>query len=77
MVLTSLRSNRRFAFKNLVKTKAEHAGKYSLMPGKRILQRKPLTELYVNGSFMEDKGAREKELQKHCMEVYVHPRGDD
>ena len=43
------------------------------MLGKRISKRKPLTELYVNGSFTEDRGAWEKEPQRQCEEVNVDP----
>ena len=34
-------------------------------------QRRPLTELYVKGCFAEDRSIWEKELQRHCDEVYV------
>ena len=39
----------------------------------KILERKPLTELFVDGTFTEDREAWKKELQRHCDEV----RGDD
>ena len=44
----------------------------SLLLGKRTPKR-PLTELYVNGSFTVDRGAWERGLQRHCDEVYVDP----
>ena len=59
------------------KARAEHAVNCSLMPGKSIPKRKPLTELYVNGSVTEDTGAWEKELQKHCAEVFADPEEDN
>ena len=34
---------------------------------------KTKTELYVNGSSKEDRGAWEKELHRQCAEVYVDP----
>ena len=40
--------------------RAEHAVKCGLMHGKRISKRRPVTELYVNGSSTEDRGAWEK-----------------
>ena len=45
-----------------------HAVKCHMMPGKRIPQRRPLTELYVDGKFMEDRGVRNNELQRLCEE---------
>ena len=51
----------------------DHAMKSSLMPGK-LQKRKTLTELYVNGSFAEDREAWKKELQRHCDEVYQDPQ---
>ena len=42
------------------KARAEHAVKCGLMHGKRISKRRPVTELYVNGSSTEDRGAWEK-----------------
>ena len=47
-----------------MKARADHAVK-------EILKRKPLTELYVNGKFMEDRKEWKKELQRHCDEVFV------
>ena len=38
---------------------------------KNIEKKKPLTELYVTGSFTEDSGAWEEELQRDCAEVHV------
>ena len=48
------------------KARADHAVKCSMMPGKKILKRKPLTELYVNGKFTEDR--------EECDEVYMDPK---
>ena len=59
------------------KARAEHAVNCSLMPGKSIPKRKPLTELYVNGGVTEDTGAWEKELHGHCAEVYADPEEDN
>ena len=35
---------------------------------------KPLTELYVKGHFTEDREEWQKELQRHCEEVYTDLR---
>ena len=32
---------------------------------------KPLSELYVTGNFTEDREERQRELQRHCEEVYT------
>ena len=37
--------------------------------GKMIPKRNPLSESHVNGSFTEDRGAWEKEFQRHCYEL--------
>ena len=45
--------------------------KCCLAPGKRKVRRKPLSELYVNGIFTEDREEWQRELQRHCEEVYT------
>ena len=35
------------------------------------MKRKPLSELYVNGHFTEDKEEWQKELQRHCEGVHT------
>ena len=47
------------------KARADHAVKCSMVPGKKILKRKPLTELYVNGKFTEDR--------EECDEAHMDP----
>ena len=37
---------------------------------KRKVRRTALSELYVNGNFTEDRGRWQRELQRHCEEVY-------
>ena len=51
--------------------RTEHLVKCSLMPGKRTVQRKLLSELYVNGNVTEDREEWQRELQRHCEEVYT------
>ena len=41
------------------------------MSGRRKRKRKPLSELYVNGNFTEDREELQKCLQRHCEEVYT------
>ena len=53
------------------KARAEHLGKCSLAPGKRKVRRKPLSELFVKGNFTEDREEWQRELQRHCEEVYT------
>ena len=55
------------------KAMAEHAVKCSLMPSKGIPKERPLAEHYVNGSFTEHRGAWEKDLQRHSVEVHADP----
>ena len=50
---------------------AEHLVNCCLEPGKKKAKRKPLTELYVKGNFTEDGEEWQKELQRHCEEVYT------
>ena len=45
--------------------------KCCLEPEKKKTQRKPLTEMYVKGHFTEDREEWQKELQRHCDEVYT------
>ena len=58
--------------KHARKARANHAVKCSLSRGK-IPKRQPLTELYVNDSFTQDRDACKKELQRRGAEVYVDP----
>ena len=51
----------------------EHAMKCRLLLGKRMPKRQPLTELYLNGIFTEDRVAWDKEPQRHCAKVCVDP----
>ena len=62
---------RKILRKQARKARADHAVQCCLLPGKRIPKRKALTELYVNGIFTEDREEWQKELQRHCDEVYV------
>ena len=48
-------TNRRVLKKQARKARTNHLVKCSMMPGKKRLQRKPLTELYVNGKLTEDR----------------------
>ena len=58
--------------------RAERAVKCSLMFGERASKRNPLTELYVNSSFTEDRGAWEKEfITETLCGVFSGSRGDD
>ena len=45
---------RRVLRKQARKARAEHLVRCSLEPGKKKAKRKPLTELYVEGHFIED-----------------------
>ena len=55
------------------KARADHAVNRSMMPGNKILKRKPLTELCVDDKFTEDIEECNQELQRHCDEVYMDP----
>ena len=46
------------------KARAEHLVKCSLEPRKEKSKRKPLTELYIEGYFTEDRAEWQEELQK-------------
>ena len=61
---------RRVLKKQARKARAEHLVKYFLESGNTKVRRKPLTELYVKGSFTEERGEWQKELQRHCEEVH-------
>ena len=50
------------------KTWADHV-KCSIMPGKKILNKKPLTELYANDEFTDEREKWNQELQRQCDEV--------
>ena len=53
------------------KARAEHLVKCCLELGKtKAKKEKALTELYVKGNFTEDREEWQKELQRHCDEVY-------
>ena len=62
---------RRMSRKQARKPGAEHLVKCSLDPGKKKTKSKPLTELYVKGHFTEDRVEWQKELKRHCEEVYT------
>ena len=47
------------------RAKSEDAVKCSLLPGRKKPKRKPLTEVYVDGCFTEDRSAWDQELQRH------------
>ena len=70
----SRRNEREVLVKQTRKIRAEQVVKCTLMSGKRTPKTKPLTELFVSHRFTKDRGAWEKEVQRHCAEVYVHPR---
>ena len=53
------------------KARADHQVKCCLEPGKKKTKRQPLTELYVKGHSTEDTEEWQKELQRHCEEVYT------
>ena len=53
------------------KARAEHLVKCSLALGKRQVRRGPLSELYVNGNFTEDRQEWHRELQKQCEMVHT------
>ena len=53
---------RRILRKQARMAKAEHLVKCSLEPGKKKAKRKPLTELYVKGHFIEDRAEWQDEL---------------
>ena len=59
-VRSSRPTDRKVVMEQARKAKAEHAVKCGLMHGKRISKRRPVTELCVNGSSTEDRGAWEK-----------------
>ena len=62
---------RRLLKKHARKARAEHLVNCSSAPGRRKKQRKPLSELHVNGNLTEDTEEWQKELQRHCEEVYT------
>ena len=63
--------NRRVLKKQATKVRAVHLDKCSMMPGRRKMKRKSMSELYVNGNSTEDTEEWQKELQRHCEEVYT------
>ena len=62
---------RRVLKKEARKARANHLLECCLMPVRRKTQRKPLSELYVNGHWTEDREEWPKELQRHCEGVYT------
>ena len=60
---------RRVFKKQARKDRAEHLVKCFLAPGKRKVRGKPLSELYMNGCFTDDKEEWQRELQRHFEEV--------
>ena len=62
---------RRILKKQARKARAEHHVRCCLEPGRKQVQRKPITELFVNGQLTEDREEWQKELQWHCEEVYT------
>ena len=58
------------AQKQARKARAEHLVKCRTAPGKKNVRRKPLSELYVNWNFTEDREEWQREVQRHCEEVY-------
>ena len=46
--------------------RADHLVKRSTTSGRRKPKRMPLSELFVNGEFTEDRAEWQKELQRHC-----------
>ena len=53
------------------KARAEHLVTCCLEPGKKKVKRKPLPEFFVKGNFTEDREEWQKELQRHCEELYT------
>ena len=62
---------RRVLKKQARSARDEHLVKCCLAPGKRNARRKSLSELYVKGNFTEDREEWQRELQRHCEEVYT------
>ena len=60
---------RRGLKKQARKARAEHLVWCSLAPGKR--KESHQSKLYANGSFTEDREEWQRELQRHCEEVYT------
>ena len=57
--------------KQEMKARAGHPVQCSVMPGRRRINIKPLSELYVNGQFTEDREDCQKTLQRLCEEVFT------
>ena len=53
------------------RARVNHLLRCSLEPGKKKIKRSPLTVLYVNGNFTEDREEWQKVLQRHCESVYT------
>ena len=64
-------NNEEESAKEAMRARVEHLVKCSLEPGKKKSKNKPLTELYIKCHFTEDREEWQKELQRHCEEVYT------
>ena len=64
------KTNRRVLRRQARKARAEHLVRCSLEPVKKKAKRKPLTEFYLKGHFTEDRSEWQRELRRHCEEVY-------
>ena len=62
---------RRVLKKQARSARDEHLVKCCLAPGKRNARRKSLSELYVKGNFTEDTEEWQRELHRHCEEMYT------
>ena len=60
---------RRVLKKQARKARADHLSKCSMMPGRRKMKRKPLSELYVNGTSRKAENYGKREWQRQCEEV--------
>ena len=62
---------RRVLKKQARKARAQHLVRCCLALGKKKASRKPFTELYADGHFTEGREEWQKELQRHCEQVYT------
>ena len=62
---------RRTLRKQARKARGEHLVKCILGLGEKKCKNKPLTELFFKGHFTEDRKEWQKELQRHCEELYT------
>ena len=58
--------------KQVWKVRADRLVTCNMMSGRKKMQRKPLSELYLGGKITEDRDEWQKELQGHCEEVHTH-----